>query len=378
MVFAVLPSPRSRWAWAGPALAVGLVEGIADGSSAVVKLWSGWYSDRITWRKATRGRWLCHHDRRPGPAGRDHELAPGDRLPRPGLDGPWPPPADPLGDARRPSSAGPRDFGKAFGFHEALDTVGALLGPAVAFILLSTGSKTSGPSSGSRLIPGVLAVVLFGADSPAIPGRDARRNSPARRACRCPLSVLEADGPGRGLRCSVNFATAFFTLRASVQMLRPELSQATALTAASVGFYLAQNAVGAAVSFPAGWLADRLGKATVLAAAYALSSPAPAWWRFSGTGGLPPLGLMALLVGAQNPVVSSHRGVAHQRSIVEEYRLGTASRHPQRRQRRRRPRLERYRGRAVDPGEPGCGHVIWCRPVCRGGRPPVVEAASPV
>ena len=27
------------------------VEGIADGSSAVVKLWSGWYSDRISWRK---------------------------------------------------------------------------------------------------------------------------------------------------------------------------------------------------------------------------------------------------------------------------------------------------------------------------------------
>jgi len=50
MVFAVLPLFITAGLGA-PALAVGLVEGIADGSSAVVKLWSGWYSDRIAWRK---------------------------------------------------------------------------------------------------------------------------------------------------------------------------------------------------------------------------------------------------------------------------------------------------------------------------------------
>src|SRR5205814_361407 len=50
MVFAVLPLFITAGLGA-PAVAVGLVEGIADGSSAVVKLWSGWYSDRIEWRK---------------------------------------------------------------------------------------------------------------------------------------------------------------------------------------------------------------------------------------------------------------------------------------------------------------------------------------
>ena len=50
MVFAVLPLFITAGLGA-PAVAVGLVEGIADGSSAVVKLWSGWYSDRIAWRK---------------------------------------------------------------------------------------------------------------------------------------------------------------------------------------------------------------------------------------------------------------------------------------------------------------------------------------
>ena len=50
MVFAVLPLFITAGLGA-PAFAVGLVEGIGDGSSAVVKLWSGWYSDHIAWRK---------------------------------------------------------------------------------------------------------------------------------------------------------------------------------------------------------------------------------------------------------------------------------------------------------------------------------------
>src|SRR5216110_2922960 len=50
MIFAVLPLFITVGLGA-PAFAVGLIEGIGDGSSAVVKLWSGWYSDRISWRR---------------------------------------------------------------------------------------------------------------------------------------------------------------------------------------------------------------------------------------------------------------------------------------------------------------------------------------
>jgi MFS family permease len=116
-----------------------------------------------------------------------------------------------------------------------------------------------------------------------------------------------------------NFATAFFTLRAA-QMLRPELSQAAALSAA-VGFYLAHNAVGAAVSFPAGWLADRIGKVPVLATAYATFAMACVVGVF-GHGWL-AVALLALFVGAQNPVVSGVESSLSS-SIVEERRLGTA------------------------------------------------------
>jgi MFS family permease len=102
--------------------------------------------------------------------------------------------------------------------------------------------------------------------------------------------------------------------------MQPELSHTAAL-AAAVGFYLAHNAVGAAVSFPAGWLADRVGKAPVLSAAY-LTFAAACVVGLAGHGWI-SLALLALLVGAQNPVVSAAESSLTS-SLVEERRLGTA------------------------------------------------------
>ena len=311
MVFAVLPLFITVGLGA-PALAVGLIEGIGDGSSALVKLWSGWYSDRIGWRKrlavggygttvfglallvavsswpqiivARSLAWMGRGLRQP------------------------------IRSAMLAGSVDKRDFGKAFGFHEALDTAGALIGPAMAFLLLSTGY-------GFRtifmvaLVPGVLCVVLF-----ALITRDPRRerNKPVSLRVPMPAGFWRLMAPvaifGVG-----NFATAFFTLRAA-QIMQPELSAAMALSAA-VGFYLAHNVVGAAVSFPAGWLGDKVGKAPVLAAAY-VTFAAACLVGVLGHGWI-ALGLMALLVGAQNPVVSTMEGSLTS-SLVEERRLGTA------------------------------------------------------
>jgi MFS family permease len=311
MVFAVLPLFITVGLGA-PALAVGLIEGIGDGSSAVVKLWSGWYSDRISWRK------------RMAVGGYGATVA--------GLAllvavTSWPQIIvarslawmgrglrQPIRSAMLAGSVEKKDLGKAFGFHEALDTAGALVGPALAFSLLSTGH-------GFRtifwvaLVPGVLCVVLF-----AVITRDPRRSRLE------PVSLRVAMPPGFwrlmvpvAIFGAGNFATAFFTLRA-VQMMQPELSRTAALAAAVV-FYLAHNAVGAAVSFPAGWLADKVGKAPVLASAY-MTFAAACVVGLVGHGWL-ALALMALFVGAQNPVVSGVEGSLTS-SIVEERRLGTA------------------------------------------------------
>lgn len=311
MVFAVLPLFITAGLGA-PAIAVGLVEGIADGSSAVVKLWSGWYSDRIAWRKR-----LAVGGYATTVAGLGVLVAITS----------WPQvivaralawigrgARQPIRSAMLAGSVGSGDLGKAFGFHEALDTAGALLGPAIAFATLAPGGSFR-MVFWIALVPGVLCVVLF-----AVLTRDPRHEPPQPVALRDRLParfwklMLPVAVFGTG-----NFATAFFTLRAA-QMLQPELSRAAALSAA-VGFYLAHNAVGASVSFPAGWLADRVGKAPVLAAAYATFALACVVGIF-GHGWI-ALALLAILVGAQNPVVASVEGSLTS-SLVEERRLGTA------------------------------------------------------
>jgi MFS family permease len=319
MVFAVLPLFITAGLGA-PAFAVGLIEGIGDGSSAVVKLWSGWYSDRIAWWYSDRIAWR----KRLAVGGYGTTVF--------GLGllvavSSWPQVIvarslawmgrglrQPIRSAMLAGSVDKKDLGKAFGFHEALDTAGALVGPAAAFSLLSTGH-------GFRtiflwaLVPGVVCVTLF-----ALLTRDPRREQPKPVALKVPMPpgfwrlMVPVAVFGVG-----NFATAFFTLRAA-QLVQPELSQTAAL-AAAVGFYLAHNVVGSIVSFPAGWLADNVGKAPVLAIAY-LMFAAACVVGLVGHGWL-ALALMAVLVGAQNPVVSGVEGSLTS-SLVEERRLGTA------------------------------------------------------
>src|SRR5581483_2871759 len=240
MVLAVLPLFITGGLGA-PVFTVGLVEGVADGSSALIKVWSGWYSDRIAWRKrlAVGGY---------GATGLGFALLVAVAS--------WPQVLvsrafawvgrglrQPIRQAMLAGSVDKRDLGKAFGFHEAMDTAGAIIGPATAFILLATqhGFRTV---FAVAIVPAVLAVVLF-----AVITRDPRRGAK-------PAAPPDFKLPRPFWRLMVpvavfgagNFATAFFTLRV-VQMLQPELGH-TAAVAAAVGFYLAHNVVGTLVSFP--------------------------------------------------------------------------------------------------------------------------------
>jgi len=312
MVLAVLPLFITTGLGA-PAVAVGLVEGIADGSSALVRVWSGWYSDRIPWRRSL---------------GVGGYAATGFGFALMVAVASWPQVLlaraiawvgrglrQPIRSAMLAGSVDKKDLGKAFGLHEAMDTLGALIGPATAFLLLSTGHGFNTVFA-VAIIPGVLAFALF-----ALVTRDPRQKGAHNQA----RPDFKFSGQFWRLMLPVgvfgfgNFATAFFTLRVA-QMLQPELSVAMA-TAAAVGFYLAHNAVGTAVSFPAGWLADRIGQAPVLAAAYATFGAA-CLVAIVGHGWL-GVGLLALMVGAQAPaVIAMEQSLSG--SLVDEPRLGTA------------------------------------------------------
>ena len=312
MILAVLPLFITTGLGA-PVIAVGLVEGVADGSSALIKVWSGWYSDRIPWRRTLAAGGYAA-------TGLGFSLLVAVTS--------WPQVLvsralawigrglrQPIRSAMLAGSVDRKDLGKAFGFHEAMDTAGALIGPAVAFLLLAThhGFRTV---FAVAIVPGVLAFAIF-----ALLTRDPRKRAggqAARPEFKLPAPFWRLLVPvavfGFG-----NFATAFFTLRVA-QILQPELS-ASAATAAAVGFYLAHNAVGTAVSFPAGWLADHVGKAQVLATAYGLFAAACVV-GIVGHGWV-AVALLALLVGAESPVVSSVEQ-SLSGSLVEEARLGTA------------------------------------------------------
>jgi MFS family permease len=312
MALAVLPLFLTSGLGA-PAYAIGLVEGVADGSSAVVKVASGWYSDRTPRRRglavagyaatvfgfavfAIVGAWpQAVAARAAGWMGR-------------GL-------RQPIRSAMLAGSVARRDLGKAFGFHEALDTFGALAGPAIAYLLLMTGAGYRRVFE-VAIVPGVLCVLMF-----ALLTRDPRR--PTARAERLRWTPL--PGPFWRLVVAVavfgagNFATAFFILRAAA-MLRPEYSP-TIAASGGVLFFLASNAVGAAGSFPGGWMADRIGSVAVVAGAYALFAAAcVAGMLLHGPAGV---AVLALLVGLSTPlVVAQESSIAG--GVVGEAVAGTA------------------------------------------------------
>src|SRR5438874_2246894 len=87
----------------------------------------------------------------------------------------------PVRSAMLAGSVGSADLGKAVGFHEALDTAGALLGPAVALLLLATGG-TFRTVFWVALIPGVVCVVLF-----AVLTRDPRHQRADPVSLRVPM-----------------------------------------------------------------------------------------------------------------------------------------------------------------------------------------------
>jgi len=295
-----------------PVLAVGVVEGVADGSSAAVRLWSGWYSDRIAWRRS-----LAVGGYATTAAGFAALVAISS----------WPLVVvarglawmgrglrQPVRSSMLAGSVDRRDLGKAFGFHEALDTLGALAGPSMAFLLLSTGHGFRSVFW-AALVPGLLCFVLFG-----ILTRDPRKGAAPRPAVREALpagfrrlvAAVAVYGAG-------NFAPAFFTLRAA-EMLAPGLGRTAALSGA-VLFYLAHNAVGAAASFPGGWLADRFGKQKVLAGAYAAFALA-CLVGLLGTG-VPAVALLAIPVGIYRPLVDATEQ-SLTGSLVPEHATGTA------------------------------------------------------
>ena len=113
-----------------PVYSLGIIEGVADAMSSFVKLGAGWWSDRLGHRKAitTAGYALT------GGAFVLFAVAVSWPLVLVGRIVAWFGRGirGPLRDAMLAESVAPGDRGKAFGFHRAGDTLGAIIGPLMA------------------------------------------------------------------------------------------------------------------------------------------------------------------------------------------------------------------------------------------------------
>ena len=254
-----------------PAAALGAIEGIADAVSSFVKLGAGWYTDRIGHRKgicvggyfltgiskaifAFAAGWpLVLLGRTLGWFGR-------------GIRGP-------LRDAILAESVSDGARGKAFGFHRAGDTLGAVIGPlcAVGLLALLQGHGAGDPSAPFRtvflltLVPGVGSALAFGfmvRERRRAPNHGIRLWATIRslpRAYRRWLVGVGVFGIG-------DFAHTLLIL-AATELLAPTRGVVAAGQMAAL-FYVARNVLYAGASYPIGTLSDRIGRRGILAFGY--------------------------------------------------------------------------------------------------------------
>ena len=261
MASAILPVFLSSVLGA-PAFALGVIEGVADGVSTLFELSSGWYSDRIGKRKglAALGYFVTAFSKATFALATNwwHVLF--------GRTAGWIGWAirSPVRDALLTESTTQATVGRAFAFHRTMDTVGAILGPLIAMLLMARVSLRA--IFLVSLIPGLcafLSIVFLVREQPRQPNLS--HPWPSLKAL--PRDFLKFLLPV-GLFGISNFAPTLLILRAQ-DLLTPPLGAAIA-GAFAVGLYTFSNVVYALVAYPIGVLSDRISKRAILSAGFAI------------------------------------------------------------------------------------------------------------
>jgi MFS family permease len=286
-------------------LAVGLIEGLAEGTALVVKVFSGVLSDYFGRRKpmAVLGYGLAAASKPLFAIATSTGMVLVARL------------SDRIGKGIR---GAPRDAliaditaqqirGAAFGLRQALDTVGAFLGPVLAMAFMLLWADNFRAVFWIAVIPAVLSVSLlaFGVREPETAASE-KREFPVRR------ENLRRMGAGfwwvvivGGVFTLARFSEAFLVLRARQGGL------AIALVPLAL---IAMNVVYAACAYPFGKLADKMSRRLLLAggmvvlivsdALLALAAHGPLLWVGIGLWGLHMAmtqGLLAAMVAGAAP-----------------------------------------------------------------------------
>lgn len=299
----------------GPAI-VGLVEGIAEATASLLKLLSGWLADR-GWNPkglvlsgyglanvarpliALATGWLLVMSLRfLDRVGKGIRTAPRDAL--------------------IAHAAAPAQLGRAFGFHRAMDHAGAMIGPVIAFLLLSSGSSLRDVFLYSA-IPGaaLLALLIFG-----LPQQQLATPGP-----RPPLKWSLLDHRLKGLVV----ASGGLALATTPEIFLVLWAQHRGVEIATIPLvWAAASAVKMIVAGPAGSLSDRLGRlpvviagwslrvALLIALAFAGATSLLVWALFLGYAGS-----LALTEAAERSLVGESAPVAHRATAFGIYHIVT-------------------------------------------------------
>lgn len=252
MVYPLLPALVTGPLGAG-ALALGLLDGAAELTSAAVKVVSGRLSDRPGWRAplilvgyatAVLVRPLIAIA---GAAWQVVGFRVVDRVGK-GL-------RTPARDAWIAGVTPPALRGRAFGFHRAADHFGAVLGSVLAWLLLEQGLAVR-DVIGWSAVPGVLACLVL---APLL-RRTASEGAPVVS------QAGPADATGRVFWGPVLLLAALTFLRLPEALLLLRLQDLGVLVALIPLVWAGLHVVRSASSYPGGWLADHLGPRMAVAA----------------------------------------------------------------------------------------------------------------
>src|SRR5262245_35264014 len=261
LVHSLLPVYMVTALGAGVA-SVGLIEGIAEATAMIVKVFSGTLSDLFGRRKLLTaiGYGLAAITKPLFPLADSLGLVFAarfiDRIGK-GIRGA---PRDALVGEIAP----PHLRGACFGLRQSLDTVGAFLGPLLAMLFMQTMAGDLRAVLWIAVIPAFLAVAIlvFGVHEPA-------SSHPASRA-RVPIRLRDTRQIGRAYWRIVGIASLLTLARFSEAFLILK-GQATGLPIASVPVILiGMNIIYSLAAYPAGRLSDRIDRTAVLKAGIAL------------------------------------------------------------------------------------------------------------
>ncbi len=253
MIYPLIPLYLSTVLMAGPR-ALGIIEGIAEATASMLKLFSGVIVDRTRRAKP----WIVFGY---GLAGLGRPLI--------AFISSWPfllviRFADRVGKGLRSSprdallavSAGPNMRGLAFGLHRAMDNAGAVVGPVVAALLLAAGMSLKDIFLWS-IVPAVLCLTL------ALAIREPRGYMPAARHFNWRLG----DMPPIFKRYLV--VVAIFTLGNSSNMFLLLRARELGVAQAQIPLlWAAVSVVAMLFSTPLSALSDRWGRIRLLTAGY--------------------------------------------------------------------------------------------------------------